>query len=111
MEPRPKTELLPGTLDLLLLKAVSLQPMHGYGIAQRLRQISGDVFQIEEGTLYPALQKLLAKGWIAGEWKQTENNRRARYYKLTAAGRKQLKSEYADFERMLGAIVRVMETN
>lgn len=103
--------MLPGTLDLLLLKAVSLQPMHGYGIAQRLRQISGDVFQIEEGTLYPALQKLLAKGWIAGEWKQTENNRRARYYKLTAAGRKQLKSEYADFERMLGAIVRVMETN
>ena len=85
MEPTP---LLPGTLDLLLLKAVSLEPMHGYGIALRLRQISGDVFQIEEGTLYPALQRLLAKGWVAGEWKQTENNRRARYYRLTAAGRK-----------------------
>ena len=111
MESKAKTELLPGTLDLLLLKAVSLEPMHGYGIAQRLRQISGDVFQIEEGTLYPALQKLLAKGWVAGEWKQTENNRRARYYKLTAAGRKQLKTEYAEFERTLGAIVRVMETN
>ena len=111
MESRPKSELLPGTLDLLLLKAVSLEPMHGFGIAQRLRQISGDVFQIEEGTLYPALQKLLAKGWIAGEWKQTENNRRARYYKLTAAGRKQLKVEYAEFERILGAIVRVMEAN
>src|SRR5258708_10343881 len=75
--------LLPGTLDLLLLKALSLEPMHGYGIAQRLRQISGEVFRIEEGTLYPALQKLLAKGWVAGEWKQTVNNRRARYYKLT----------------------------
>ncbi len=105
-----KAELLPGTLDLLLLKALSLEPMHGYGIAQRLRQISGDVFQIEEGTLYPGLQRLLAKGWVAGEWKQTENNRRARYYKLTAAGRKQLKTEQAEFERMLSAIVRVMET-
>ena len=110
MESKSKSELLPGTLDLLLLKAVSLQPMHGYGIAQRLRQISGDVFQIEEGTLYPALQRLLARGWVAGEWKQTENNRRARYYKLTAAGRKQLTTERAEFERMLGAIVRVMET-
>src|SRR4051812_36707766 len=89
IELRSKTELLPGTLDLLLLKTVSLEPMHGYGIAQRLRQISQDVLQIEEGSLYPALQRLLNKGWIAGEWKQTENNRRARYYRLTAAGRKQ----------------------
>ena len=101
--------MLPGTLDLLLLKALSLEPMHGYGIAQRLRQISGDVFQIEEGTLYPALQKLLAKGWVAGEWKQTENNRRARYYKLTSAGRKQLQTERTEFEKVLGAIVRVIE--
>jgi len=101
--------LLPGTLDLLLLKALSLEPMHGYGIGQRLRQISGDVFQIEEGTLYPALQKLLSKGWVAGEWKQTENNRRARYYKLTAAGRKQLQAERVEFEKVLGAIVRVIE--
>jgi PadR family transcriptional regulator PadR len=103
------TSLLPGTLDLLLLKALSLEPMHGYGIAQRLRQISGDVFQVEEGTLYPALQRLLAKGWVAGEWKQTENNRRARYYKLTAAGRKQLQMQRTEFEKLLGAIVRVME--
>jgi PadR family transcriptional regulator, regulatory protein PadR len=109
MDQKSKTELLPGTLDLLLLKALSLEPMHGYGIALRLRQISGDVFQIEEGTLYPALQRLLAKGWVEAEWKQTENNRRARYYRLTAAGRKQLKLERADFERMLGAIVRVMD--
>jgi transcriptional regulator len=101
--------LLPGTLELLLLKALSLEPMHGYGIAQRLRQVSGEVFQIEEGTLYPALQKLLAKGWVAGEWKQTENNRRARYYKLTAAGRKQLQFQRAEFETVLGAIVRVMQ--
>lgn len=101
--------LLPGTLDLLLLKALSLEPMHGYGIAQRLRQISGSVFQVEEGTLYPALQKLLAKGWVAGEWKQTENNRRARYYKLTGSGRKHLRTQRAEFERVLGAIVRVME--
>lgn len=101
--------LLPGTLDLLLLKALSLKQMHGYGIAQRLRQISGDVFQIEEGTLYPALQKLLAKGWVRGEWKRTENNRRARYYKLTSAGRKQLETERTEFERVMGAIVRVIE--
>jgi PadR family transcriptional regulator, regulatory protein PadR len=101
--------LLPGTLELLLLKALSLEPMHGYGIAQRLRQISGEVFQIEEGTLYPALQKLLVKGWVAGQWKQTENNRRARYYKLTAAGRRQLRFQSAEFETVLGAIVRVME--
>src|SRR3954469_16863531 len=101
--------LLPGTLDLLLLKALSLQPMHGYGIAQRLRQISGEVFQIEEGTLYPALQKLLGKGWVAGEWKQTENNRRARYYKVTAARRRQLQLQSAEVETVLVAIVRVME--
>jgi len=107
---KSKAELLPGTLDLLLLKAVSLEPMHGYGIAQRLRQISREVLQIEEGSLYPALQRLLNKGWIVGEWKQTENNRRARYYKLTAAGRKRLKTEKEGFERLMSAIVRVMET-
>ncbi len=111
MEPKSisRTELLPGTLNLLLLKALSLEPMHGYGIAQRLRQISNDAFQVEEGTLYPALQRLLTKGWVAGEWKQTENNRRARYYSLTSAGRRQLKMEREEFERMLGAIARVME--
>ena len=101
--------LLPGTVDLLLLKALSLEPMHGYGIALRLRQISGDVFQIEEGTLYPALQRLLAKGWVAGKWNQTENNRRARYYKLTVAGRKQLQTERMEFEKVMEAIVRVMD--
>lgn len=103
------TPILPGTLDLLLLKALSLEPMHGYGIALRLRQISGDVFRVEEGTLYPALQRLLAKSWVAAEWKQTENNRRARYYRLTPAGRKQLQTQRAEFNKVLGAIVRVMD--
>jgi PadR family transcriptional regulator PadR len=106
-----KTELLPGTLDLLLLKTLSLEPMHGYGIALRIKQISKDVLQIEEGTLYPALQRLLLKGWVKGEWRQTENNRRARYYRLTADGRKQLELQSNNFDRLMGAMVRVMETS
>ncbi len=104
-----KTELLPGTLDLLLLKTLTLEPMHGYGIAQRLRQVSKDVLQVEEGSLYPALGRLLAKGFVVDEWKKTENNRRAKYYRLTAKGRKQLKAESEGFERLMGAIARVME--
>ena len=106
-DPR-KTELLPGTLDLLLLKALSLEPMHGYGIAQRLRQLSNDVFQIEEGSLYPALSRLWAEGWVTKKWKQTENNRRACYYHLTAAGRRHLKLESGSFDRLMEAILRVM---
>jgi transcriptional regulator len=106
-----KTELLPGTLDLLLLKTLSLEPMHGYGIALRIKQISKDVLQIEEGTLYPALQRLLLKGWVKGEWRQTENNRRARYYHLTADGRKQLELQSNNFDRLISAMVRVMETS
>src|SRR6266481_8792936 len=88
-ESSKKAELLPGTLDLLLLKTLTLEPMHGYGIAQRLRQISKDVLQVEEGSLYPALGRLLAKGLVVDEWKKTENNRLAKYYRLTAKGRKQ----------------------
>jgi transcriptional regulator len=103
-----KTDLLPGTLDLLLLKTLSLEPMHGYGIAQRLRQLSQDVLQVEEGSLYPALNRLWAKGWVKKEWKQTTNNRRACYYRLTALGRKQLKLESGSFDRLTEAIVRVM---
>ena len=106
-----KTELLPGTLDLLLLKTLSLEPMHGYGMALRIKQISRDVLQIEEGTLYPALQRLLLKGWVKAEWKRTENNRRARYYRLTADGRKQLELQSKSFDRLMGAMVRVMEAN
>lgn len=105
-----KTELLPGTLDLLLLKTLSLEPMHGYGIALRIKQISKQVLQIEEGTLYPALQRLLMKGWVKAEWRRTENNRRARYYQLTASGRKQLEVESHNFDRLMGAMVRVMES-
>ena len=109
-ESSKKAELLPGgTLDLLLLKTLALEPMHGYGIAQRLRQISKDVLQVEEGSLYPALGRLLAKGLVVDEWKKTENNRRAKYYRLTAKGRKQLKAQSEGFERLMGAIVRVME--
>lgn len=107
----PKTELLPGTLDLLLLKTLSLEPMHGYGIALRIKQISKDVLQIEEGTLYPALQRLLLRGWIRGEWQRTENNRRARYYRLTTAGRKQLELQSKSFDRFMSAMMRVMEAS
>ncbi|MGE5645592.1 MAG: PadR family transcriptional regulator [Acidobacteriota bacterium] len=102
-------ELLPGTLDLLLLKVLALGPMHGYGIAQRLRQVSGEVLRVGESSLYPALQRLLINGWVVAEWGASENNRRARYYILTAAGRKQLASERAEFSRVVGAIQKVLE--
>src|SRR5882757_11086477 len=94
-------ELLPGTLDLLLLRVLSLEPMHGYGIAQRLKQVSDDVLHVGESSLYPALQRLRLNGWVDAEWGASENNRRARFYKLTPAGRKQLVSEHQDFERMM----------
>ena len=111
MKPKNKTELLPGTLDMLILKTLDAGgQMHGYGIAQHIKQISQDVLRIEEGSLYPALQRMQLKGWIASEWGQSENNRRARYYHLTASGRKQLGQEVADFDRILQAIARVMQT-
>lgn len=101
-------ELLPGTLDLLILKTLARGRMHGYGIAQHLKAISEDVLQVGESSLYPALQRLLLNGWVAAEWGPSENNRRARYYTLTAAGRKQLQRERAEFERMVGAIQKVL---
>jgi PadR family transcriptional regulator, regulatory protein PadR len=106
-----KAEMLPGTLELLILKTLerNAQPMHGYGIALYLKQISQDVLKVEEGSLYPALQRLAIKGWVKAEWGQSDNNRRARFYKLTPAGRKQLKQEEADFERILEAILRVLQ--
>jgi transcriptional regulator len=103
-------ELLPGTLDLLILKALVRGKMHGYGIAQILKQSSEDVLEVGESSLYPALQRLLLNGWVTAEWGASENNRRARYYTLTAAGRKRLAAERADFERMVIAIQRVLET-
>src|SRR5580765_4450033 len=101
-------DLLPGTLDLLILKVLVLGPSHGYGIAQSLKQTSDEVLQVGESSLYPALQRLLLNGWVQAEWGASENNRRARFYKLTAAGRKQLAAENKDFDRMILAIQKVM---
>ena len=101
-------ELLPGTLDLLILKTLTGEELHGYGIAQRLKLLSEGVLQVGESSLYPALQRLLLKGWIKGEWGASDNNRRARYYKLTAAGRKQLAFEREEFDRVILAIHKVL---
>jgi PadR family transcriptional regulator PadR len=101
-------ELLPGTLDMLILRSLARGRMHGYGIAQQLKTISDDVLQIGESSLYPALQRLLLNGWVAAEWGASENNRRARYYTLTRDGRKQLALERAQFEIMIGAIQKVL---
>lgn len=108
--PRSATppELLPGTLDLLILRALRDESLHGYGIAQRLREVSKDVLQVGESSLYPALQRLLLDGYVRAEWGKSENNRRARYYTLTAAGKKQLAAEQDEFERMMGAIQAVL---
>jgi PadR family transcriptional regulator PadR len=103
-------DLLPGTLDMLILRSLLRGPLHGYGIAERLRQVSQDVLQVGESSLYPALQRLLLNGWVKGEWGASENNRRARFYTLTAAGRKQLNAERQEFERLIVAIQRVLET-
>lgn len=106
----PSSELLPGTLDLLVLRVLSTERKHGYGIAQRVKQISEGVLEVGESSLYPALQRLLLNGWVAAEWGASENNRRARYYSLTPAGRKQFASERAEFTRIVGAIQRILET-
>src|SRR3954468_18456030 len=103
--------LLPGTLEMLILRTLTISELHGYGIAQHLRTVSRDVLQVEEGSLYPALQRLRVKGWVKAEWRQTPNNRRARYYMITVAGRKQLGEERQSFDRLVGAIQRVMEAS
>jgi transcriptional regulator len=102
-------DLLPGTLDLLILRTLATGPQHGYGIADRLRQVSEDVLQVGESSLYPALQRLLLHGWVKAAWGASENNRRARYYTITAAGRKQLGAEREEFERLVLAIQRVLQ--
>jgi PadR family transcriptional regulator, regulatory protein PadR len=105
-----REELLPGTLDLLVLKSLARNgEMHGYEIARSIRLWSQDVLQVEEGSLYPALQRMLIKGWVKAEWGTTTENRRARYYRLTSAGRKQLEAELSQFERVIGAVRRVIE--
>jgi transcriptional regulator len=102
-------DLLPGTLDLLILRTLVAGQLHGYGIAERLKIVSQDVLQVGESSLYPALQRLLLNGWVKAEWGASENNRRARYYTLTAAGRKQLEAEREEFERLVTAIQRVLK--
>lgn len=98
------TDLLQGTLDLLILQTLAFEPMHGWGVAQRIQQVSRDVLQIGQGSLYPALHRLEYKGWIKSEWANSENNRRAKFYKLTATGKKQLEAERASWERISNAI-------
>ena len=102
------SDFVQGTLDLLLLKILALEPLHGWAINTRLRQISGDVLQVTEGSLYPALHKLEQEGWIKAEWKQTENNRRAKFYSLTRAGREQLEAESVNWNRLSSAISRII---
>jgi PadR family transcriptional regulator PadR len=104
------TDLVQGTLDLLILRIITLEPMHGWGIAQRLKQVSKDVLQVNQGTLYPALHRLEQSGWIGAKWGESDNNRRAKYYSLTAAGRKYLQREQANWERLSTAIDLVLET-
>src|SRR6202012_3942657 len=103
-----KYDLMPGTLDMLILKTLTRAPLHGYGIAQSIKRVSDEVLTVGGGSLYPALQRLLLQGWVKAEWKMTETNRRARYYTLTAAGRKQLGQEVSQFEQMMAAIGRVL---
>jgi PadR family transcriptional regulator PadR len=110
IRPQKKTEMMPGTLELLILKTLERrrEPLHGYGIARDIQRVSEDVLQVEEGSLYPALQRLAIKGWVKAEWGVSDSNRRARLYRLTPAGRKQIIEEVADFERLLEAILRVV---
>ena len=103
-------DLLPGTLDLLILRLLARESMHGYGIAQRLRELSDEVLVVGESSLYPALQRLLLNDYVRAEWAPSENNRRARYYTLTPAGRKHLQAERSEFNRLIGAIQQVLET-
>ena len=103
-------ELLPGTLDMLILKAVSLKALHGYGVLLRIRQISRDALEIPQGSLYPALYRLEHQGLLAADWGQSENNRRAKYYTLTAAGRRRLREETAGWNRLVSAIAAAMNT-
>jgi PadR family transcriptional regulator PadR len=111
MMKKRKPDLPQGTLDMLVLKALSLGPMHGYGIGQRIGQLAEDMLAIEEGTLYPALYRIEERGWIKGEWSTSENNRRARFYKLTREGRKQLQVEESDWEYLSLAVRKILEAN
>ena len=104
------TDLVQGTLDLLILKTIALEPMNGWAIAKRIVQVSNNVLQVQQGSLYPALHRLEHQGWIKADWKDSENNRRAKFYSLTVAGRKRLKTEVDNWQRLSGAIDLVIET-
>jgi PadR family transcriptional regulator len=106
---KPKSDLLQGTLDLLILKTLALEPMHGWGITQRIQQISDGVLQVNQGSLYPALLRLEQQGWIASEWGVSENNRQAKYYRLTRSGRKQLGEETENWKRLSAAIEQILQ--
>src|SRR5258705_12947977 len=108
MPPEFRRDLVPGTLDMLILKTLTVQAMHGYGIAQHIQRLSERVLRVEEGSLYPALQRMRQKGWIRAQWGQTPNNQRARYYTVTATGRKQLNAQESGFAELMTAIGRVM---
>lgn len=108
--PAPQNDVLRGTLELLILKTLTLEPMHGWGISQRIQQFSSGVLDVNQGSLYPALQRLEVKGWIDSEWRTTENNRQAKYYRLTAAGRKALGAETASWRRYVTAVESILET-
>ena len=108
--PTPGTKLLQGTLDMLILKALSLGPLHGYGVGQRIMQMSEDALRVEEGSLYPALYRVERQGWVAAEWGVSENNLRAKFYKLTRPGRKQLEIEEENWGRLARAVFKVMQT-
>jgi len=109
--PERKTDLLQGTLDLLILKVVALAPIHGYGISQRIQQISNDVLQVQQGSLYPALHRLEKRAWITAEWGESDNGRQAKFYKLSALGRKQLVTEEETWTRLSGAVALILQTS
>jgi transcriptional regulator len=108
--PIEKSDLLQGTLDMLILKIVTLGPIHGYGISQRLRQISKEVLLVQQGSLYPALHRLEKRGWLAAEWGESENGRQAKFYKLSAKGKQQLRKEESNWKRLAGAVASILQT-
>ena len=106
--PPERSELVPGTLDMLVLQTLTVQPMHGYAIAQHIERLSGELLSVEQGSLYPALERLLKKGWVTAKWGESPTGRRARYYTITASGRRQLGEEIAGFDRVSLAIARIL---
>jgi PadR family transcriptional regulator, regulatory protein PadR len=110
MSPTEKSDLLQGTLDMLILKIVALGPVHGYGVSQRIRQISKEALQVQQGSLYPALHRLEKRGWLEADWGESENGRQAKFYRLSAKGRKQLTEEEANWQRLSDAVTLIMQT-